>query len=575
MRNPRPCVGLLLQVVFFLSMATTAALKLQGQRVLVTGAGRGIGQAIALLCHQEGAKVAICARTEAQLQETALQISADGPPSDRLFSHTADVTKEDQVDALVQAVVEKWGGIDILINNAGRGQARKGHLTDALETDDLRQILDLNVVAVHLVTAATVPHMPHGRGQILNVSSRAGKMGLPGMSFYVASKFALEGLTASWAAELLERGIRVNSISPGMVDTASFPKADPLKPGVRTAASIADGMFCMLQSDVSGHYLHVDELDAARAKGYPDAKALKPINEPDFAEAPSPPLEKAPRKRHGARNQHKTKYFLRWLLQTFPEALAAAKMPARQDEAEGVPHTKEETSATAEEGTRSAPKQARNGTAAPLGVAQHGEPHILDVAGGKGELSARLVYCHQQRVVLVDPRPADLEHCYEQLIFKGLPNKWQRRLRARQATQPTLLADRLQESFGQLTVYLTAETLRTDDKLRVAVEQASLVLGMHADGATEAIVDVALALGKPFCVVPCCVFPNFFPQRQFVHATSGECRPVRSHADFCAYLLQKDPRLRQSILPFEGRNVAIWWEGSGVPFSPVANEETS
>jgi 3-oxoacyl-[acyl-carrier protein] reductase len=293
MRNPRQHGGIPLQLVigvFFLlllSMATTAALKLQGQRVLVTGAGRGIGQAIALLCHQEGAKVAICARTEAQLQETALKIAPDGPtPSDRLFQHTADVTQADQVEALVQAVVAKWGGIDLLINNAGRGQARKGQLTDDLDPDELRQILDLNVVAVHLVTAATVPHMPsHAGAQILNVSSRAGKMGLPGMSFYVASKFALEGLTASWAAELRERGIRVNSISPGMVNTASFPKADPLKPGVRTAESIADGMFCILQSDVSGHYLHVDELDAARANGFPDAKALKPINEPDFADS--------------------------------------------------------------------------------------------------------------------------------------------------------------------------------------------------------------------------------------------------------------------------------------------------
>jgi hypothetical protein len=193
-------------------------------------------------------------------------------------------------------------------------------------------------------------------------------------------------------------------------------------------------------------------------------------------------------------------------------------------------------------------------------VAQ-GAPLILDVAGGKGELSARLVYCHHQRVVLVDPRPADLVHCYEQVVFKGLPNKWQRRLRERQATQPTLLADRLDECFAQLTVYLTAETLQTNEKLRTAVKQANLILGMHADGATEAIVDIALALGKAFCVVPCCVFPNFFPQRRVVHTATGESHPVRSHADFCAYLLQKDPRLRQSVLPLEGRNVAIWWEG--------------
>jgi NAD(P)-dependent dehydrogenase (short-subunit alcohol dehydrogenase family) len=182
---------------------------------------------------------------------------------------------------MVDSIVTKWGGIDILINNAGAAQRKKGAF-DELESDDFVALLNLNVVAVHRVTSAVVKSeaMTQG-GRIINISSKAGKIGIPNMSFYVASKFALEGLTATMAIELKDRGITVNSISPGMVNTQSFPKPDG-KPGVRTAESIADGLFALLESDVTGHYLHVDELDAARAQGLDDSAALKSINETAF-----------------------------------------------------------------------------------------------------------------------------------------------------------------------------------------------------------------------------------------------------------------------------------------------------
>jgi hypothetical protein len=99
---------------------------------------------------------------------------------------------------------------------------------------------------------------------------------LPNISFYVVSKFALEGYTAATlAAELADKNVLVNSLSPGMVDTQSFPKA-PGKEGVRTAESVRDGLMTILGSGVTGHYLHVDELDQVRAKGLADAVALKP-----------------------------------------------------------------------------------------------------------------------------------------------------------------------------------------------------------------------------------------------------------------------------------------------------------
>jgi hypothetical protein len=101
-------------------------------------------------------------------------------------------------------------------------------------------------------------------------------------------------------------------------------------------------------------------------------------------------------------------------------------------------------------------------------------------------------------------------------------------------------------------------------KLHTSVQNAALLIGLHSDGATEAIVDAALYYGKPFVVVPCCVFPNLFTNRYIYVSTEDEQTkqvPVRSHEQFCQYLLDKDTRFKREILPFEGRNVAIWWDG--------------
>ena len=113
-----------------------------------------------------------------------------------------------------------------------------------------------------------------------------------------------------------------------------------------------------------------------------------------------------------------------------------------------------------------------------------------------------------------------------------------------------------------------------DEAVEKAVRNASLIVGLHADGATEAIVDAALRYDKPFVVVPCCVFPNFFRHRfiyvddndgddDTVNSNGDEKKKVavRTHEQFCQYLLDKDDRFRREVLPFEGRNVAIWWDG--------------
>lgn len=263
-----------------LSFAMAAApLRLANQRVLVTGSGRGIGRAIALVCSKEGARVAITSRTQSELEETR-KLAAD---PDNIFCCVSDVTNTEEVEKMVKTVVDKFGGIDILINNAGAGHP-KGPL-ETLSTDDvLRRLLDLNVCGVHSVTSAVLRQamLPAQSGRIVNISSRAGKVGLPNMSLYCASKFALEGLSAALAEEVKDKGIEVNTLSPGMVDTKSFPKPKGRK-GVRTAESVADSLFVLLESGSTGQYIHADELDEARTAGNEDSSALKPIREPVFS----------------------------------------------------------------------------------------------------------------------------------------------------------------------------------------------------------------------------------------------------------------------------------------------------
>lgn len=264
---------------------------LEGQNVIVTGAGRGIGRAIALLCAEEGARVAILARSQHELDSVVQESNARGVTP--MLMRTVDVTDEDAVDAAISELAQEMGSIDLLVNNAG-GAGAKGPVHEQ-NVAEFRKLLDLNVVSIMIVSSAVLRHamLRQGRGHIINISSRAGKVGLPRMGSYVASKFAVEGLTATMAAELKAEtgrdgsgaggGIRVNSISPGMVDTVSFPKAAG-RPGVRTAESIRDGLLYLhLESGgCTGRYLHVDEFDAAVEAGKPEA-ALKLIDEPVFA----------------------------------------------------------------------------------------------------------------------------------------------------------------------------------------------------------------------------------------------------------------------------------------------------
>lgn len=263
--------------------------------------------------------------------------------------------------------------------------------------------------------------------------------------------------------------------------------------------------------------------------------------------------------RHGARNQHRHKQFAKWILETFPHIL---------EECAYI----DENSATNDANSGNSMKITR-----PM--------HVLDVAGGKGELSARLSLCHSLRVVMVDPRRADIASVYKNTVVPKLPKKWKASFDKNLEDNPSFLEDELEKRFSQMVQCFSAppspafDSVQTDmsasecddsNSLQRAVQNASLIIGLHADGATEDIVDTAIRYNKPFVVVPCCVFPNLFRKRFISVRVDGggtsslesDCDmkrvPVRTHEQFCQYLLEKDPRFRTEILPFEGRNVAIF-----------------
>ena len=184
-------------------------------RALVTGGGTGIGRATARLLVERGARVAVCGRREQPLREAARAVGAVALP--------ADVSDEAQVRALVPAVVRELGGYDVLVNNAGLGAFAP--LLD-LETSEFRRVWQTNVLGAMLVARESARHfVAERRGHIVNVASTAASRGSAGGTAYVASKFALAGMTECWRAELRQHDVRVMQINPSEVLTDFFENA--------------------------------------------------------------------------------------------------------------------------------------------------------------------------------------------------------------------------------------------------------------------------------------------------------------------------------------------------------------
>ena len=232
-------------------------MDLTGRVALITGAGRGIGRAIALVFARDGARVAVTGRTKERRDRVAEEIVAGGGEA---LSFALDVTKADQVSDAMREVISAWGQIDILVNNAGVIIGNTPIWATTVE--DWDTIMNVDLRGLFLCCHAVIPHMMERReGIIINLGSASGRRADESYGAYTAAKWGVVGYTISLARSLRPHGIRVNGINPGWVDTdmsrALNPAGDPQWSTPEEIAQAALFLATKAPRDMTGQFIDV------------------------------------------------------------------------------------------------------------------------------------------------------------------------------------------------------------------------------------------------------------------------------------------------------------------------------
>lgn len=241
-------------------------MRLHNQVAIITGGANGIGYAAVERFAEEGAKVVLADYDEATGIDAASKLRDSG--YDVTFIQV-NVANRESVQQLIDRTVETYGGIDILINNAG---ITRDAMLAKMEPSNFQQVLDVNLTGVFNCTQSALPHLiSKGKGKIINTSSVSGVYGNVGQTNYAASKAAVIGMTKSWAKELGRKGINVNAVAPGFTRTAMVEKMpeniiEQMKSIVAlqrlgVPKDIANAYLFLASSEsdyVNGHVLHVD-----------------------------------------------------------------------------------------------------------------------------------------------------------------------------------------------------------------------------------------------------------------------------------------------------------------------------
>ncbi|MGD7023454.1 3-oxoacyl-ACP reductase FabG [Rossellomorea vietnamensis] len=236
--------------------------RLRGKTAVITGAANGIGLEAARTFKREGANVVI-----ADFNEEAGKKAEEANPG--VVFVRVDVSDRDSVDSLVQTVIDRFGTIDILINNAG---ITRDSMLSKMTSEQFQQVINVNLTGVFHCTQAVLPYMAEqGSGKIINTSSVTGTYGNVGQTNYAAAKAGVIGMTKTWAKELARKGINVNAVAPGFTETAMVAEVpekviEKMKAQVPMGRlgkpeDIANAYLFLASSEsdyVNGHVLHVD-----------------------------------------------------------------------------------------------------------------------------------------------------------------------------------------------------------------------------------------------------------------------------------------------------------------------------